>query len=185
MEDDHAGAIAGAPYVSLTRGRARWVVVRSVSKWLGPDLRLAVMTGDAATLARVSGQQTLGIRWVSHILQKLVVQLWSASSTSKLLRRAEGLYAQRRESMLRALAARGIDARGASGLNIWIPLIEESSVVQALFQRGWAVQAAERYRIESGPAIRVTVATMDESAAIRFAADLRTILAPGTRATDS
>src|SRR5438270_1977408 len=164
IEDDHAGPIAGAPYVTLVdNARGRWAVVRSVSKSLGPDLRIAIMAGDARTIARVEGRQPLGIRWVSHILQRLVVALWLNKQVQKQLARAERTYAHRRDALIDALRSRGIESHGTSGLNVWIPLLEESAVVQALFQRGWAVAAGERYRIKTPAAIRVTVASLDVS----------------------
>jgi len=177
VEDDHAGPVAGAPYVTLIDpSRERWVVVRSVSKSLGPDLRVALMAGDAQTIARVAGRQTLGIRWVSHILQKQVVALWRDRRVRSTLAAAARAYAERRDALLRELAAHGIPAHGASGLNVWIPLAEEAAVAQALFQRGWAVNAGERYRIASPPAIRVTVAALTPRDARRFAADLAEIV---------
>ena len=182
IEDDHAGPVAGAPYITLVdASRERWAVVRSVSKSLGPDLRLAIMAGDARTIARVEGRQTLGIRWVSHILQRLVIALWQDKRVQKQLARAERTYAQRRDALLEALDAGGIKAHGISGLNIWIPLPEESAVVQALFQRGWAVAAGERYRIRTPPAIRVTVASLDTRDAAAFADDLAEVLRPAQR----
>src|SRR5436190_1520349 len=93
------------------------------------------------------------------------------------LARAERAYAGRRAALLRELRARGIAAHGASGLNVWIPVAEEAAVVQALFQRGWAVNAGERYRIASQPAIRVTVAALEPRDARRFANDFAEIVA--------
>jgi DNA-binding transcriptional MocR family regulator len=184
IEDDHAGPIAGAPYVTLVdSAHERWAVVRSVSKSLGPDLRVAIMAGDAQTIARVEGRQTLGIRWVSHILQRLVVALWCDKQVHKQLARAEQTYTQRRDALIDALRTHGIDAHGASGLNVWIPLSEESAVIQALFQRGWAVAAGERYRMKTPPAIRVTTASLDAADAIAFANDLAEVLRPSQRRT--
>lgn len=177
IEDDHAGAVAGAPYVTLV-GRAshRWAVVRSVSKSLGPDLRVALLAADAQTVARVEGRQTLGIRWVSHVLQRLVAHLLDDSTTARLLERAEETYRQRREALLQELRERGIPARGASGLNVWIPVAEESATAQALMQAGWAVTAGERFRIETPPAIRVTIASLAPRDAAAFANDLAAII---------
>lgn len=185
LEDDHAGPVAGAPYVTLVdAARERWAVVRSVSKSLGPDLRVALLAGDAATIARVEGRQTLGIRWVSHLLQTLVAALWRDARVQRQLVRAEKTYAERRRALLAALAARGIEAHGASGLNVWIPLPEESAAVQALMRKGWAVKAGERYRIRSGPAVRVTIADLDPRDAVRLADDLASLFG-ATRRTSA
>jgi DNA-binding transcriptional MocR family regulator len=178
IEDDHAGAVAGANYVTLIdRTRPAWAIVRSVSKSLGPDLRVALLASDARTHARVEGRQTLGIRWVSHILQRLVAALWRDRTPA----RAGRVYTERRQALLRALAERGIRAQGASGLNVWIPVSEESATVQALLHAGWAVRAGERYRIESAPAIRVTIATLGPKDAVKFADDLARVMAPARR----
>jgi DNA-binding transcriptional MocR family regulator len=152
-----------------------------VSKSLGPDLRVALLAGDAETVARVEGRQTLGIRWVSHLLQELVVMLWRDRRTTRLLARAAATYTERRAALIDALAERGIAAFGSSGLNVWIPLHEESAAVQSLLQCGWAVRAAESYRIKSGPAIRVTTASLEPHDALRFADDLESILSPRRR----
>ena len=178
IEDDHAGPVAGTPYITLVRKeQSRWAVVRSTSKSLGPDLRVAVVAGDATTIARIEARQHHGMRWVSHILQRLVATLWNDASVRKQLHLAERTYAERRAALIAALHAHGIEARGRTGLNVWIPLPEETAVVQALLQRGWAVNAGERYRLASPPAIRVTVAALTPADAVRFAADLAAILA--------
>jgi len=47
-----------------------------------------------------------------------------------------------------------------------------------LLARGWAVNAGERYRIASGPAIRVTIAALTPDDAKRFASDLAAVISP-------
>lgn len=176
IEDDHAGPVCGAPYVTLVDAhRERWAVVRSVSKSLGPDLRVALIAGDETTLARVEGRQALGIRWVSHVLQTLVAALLRDKAVQKQLATASATYTARRNALIAELRTRGITAHGVSGLNVRIPLSDESTVVAALLQRGWAVKAGELYRIQSPPAIRVTIAALAPKDAARFADDLQSL----------
>jgi DNA-binding transcriptional MocR family regulator len=182
LEDDHAGPVAGTrAYTTVPAGHPSWAVVRSVSKWLGPDLRLAFITGDATTVARVEGRQSVGSGWVSHVLQELVVRLWKDPQTTRLWRRADRTYSDRREHLVKALRRRDLKATGRSGFNVWVEVPEEAAVVAALAARGWAVRAGEPYRLESPPAIRVTAATLAKAQAERFADDLASILRPATR----
>jgi DNA-binding transcriptional MocR family regulator len=182
VEDDHAGPVAGAPSVTLAdRDRPRRAHLLSVSKWLGPDLRLAMLTGDATTVARVQGRQLVGTGWVSHLLQGVTAALWSAPGGTALLELGRDTYRRRREALVGALAADGIPAHGRSGLNVWVPVAEEGAVVQWLLGAGWAVLPGERFRLRSGPGVRVTVSTLEEAEAERLASDLAAALAPGRR----
>ena len=181
VENDYAGPISGASPVTLTRAAARWSVVRSTSKFLGPDLRVAVMAGDELTISRVQGRQSLGARWVSGILQQLALAMWSDPSSGRRLARAAETYAQRRTALLDALASRGIEAHGRSGLNVWVPVLEESAVTHGLAERGWAVAAGERFRVASAPGIRVTIATLASPDTERFADALADVMRPSVR----
>jgi DNA-binding transcriptional MocR family regulator len=177
IEDDHGAEVAGTPLYTLCDGSLeRWAFVRSVSKSLGPDLRIAFLSGDAETVARVEGRQMMGMRWVSHLLQRTAAALWSEKGTTALLRKAERTYTTRRKALLDALGEHGIEAHGCSGMNVWIPVPEETAVAQALLDRGWAVIAGERFRIESAPGIRVTISTLEPAEAEKFAADLAGLL---------
>lgn len=183
VEDDHAGPVCGAPAETVCTDRARWAIVRSVSKSLGPDLRLAILAGDETTVARVEGRQSVGTGWVSHLLQDLVIALWSDRTTDAALARAADTYTTRREAMLAALQAHGIAAHGRSGLNVWVPVTEEAAIVTGLAHAGWAVRAGERYRLKTAPAIRITTATLQPREAQRLADQLARILRPERRAS--
>ena len=170
VEDDYVAPVAGAPYVSLHDASSRWAVIRSLSKVLGPDLRVAPMAGDPLTISRVEGRQLLGPGWVSHLLQQTAAQLWASAATRKLLARAERTYGERRTALVDALAGRGITAYGKSGLGVWVPLAEEVATVQLLLERGWAVSPGERYRFHAPPGIRITTTSLEPSAARELAA---------------
>src|SRR5262249_22579589 len=81
VEDDYAGAVPGAPYVPLHGSTRHWALIRSLSKVVGPDLRIALMAGDALTISRIEGRQLLGAGWVSHLLQQTAAQLLGRPST--------------------------------------------------------------------------------------------------------
>jgi DNA-binding transcriptional MocR family regulator len=150
-----------------------------VAKALGPDLRLAVLAGDPQTVARVQGRQQCGPGWVSHILQTLVLSLWRDPAVQAQISHASSVYAERREGLLASLAGQGVQARGASGLNVWVPVADEAGTVGALMARGWVVASGAPYRLAgSEPGIRVTTATLTAEEASRLALDLAEVLAP-------
>jgi DNA-binding transcriptional MocR family regulator len=184
IEDDHAGEVAGVPALSVASGRPRWASIRSVSKSLGPDLRLAVVAGDAITISRVEGRQALGTGWVSYMLQDTVAEMWRDPAVADLLRRAAGVYANRRQMLISALASRGIPAQGSSGLAVWVPVGDETGTTSALLDRGWAVAPGERFRIASPPGIRIGVATLSSVEIEQLAADLSATLRQRPRRTD-
>lgn len=179
IEDDHAGPVAGAPARTVCQDAPdRWAVIRSFSKSLGPDLRLALMAGDPVTISRVEGRQQLGTGWVSQVLQGLVVELWQDPEARELMTAAAAAYAERRRALLDALAAHGVPARGRSGLNVWVPVADEQAALRRLLDAGWAGAAGERFRLRSGPAVRLSVGQLPAEEAPAVAAALA---APPTR----
>jgi DNA-binding transcriptional MocR family regulator len=177
IEIDPVGPVSGLPMTTLTDPPPEhWVSVKSTSKFLGPDLRVAVVAGDPRTIARVERRQALGVRWVSHLLQRLTLTLWSDPSSGRRFARAADVYAQRRQALIDALAAHRITAYGRSGLNVWIPVREETATVQALAARGWGIAAGERFRLRSVPAVRVTTSALVPDEAQRLAADFAAAL---------
>jgi DNA-binding transcriptional MocR family regulator len=183
VEDDHAGPVAGSAALTVCTARtSRWAVVRSVSKSLGPDLRLAVLAGDEVTVGRVLGRLSVSTGWVSHVLQHLVVALWRDREVGRLLVRAQSAYTERRGALVDALAGHSVPAYGRSGLNVWVPVPEELSIVQHMRSAGYAVAAGARYRLGSAPGIRITAATLSPTAAPAVAAALAVALSPSAHA---
>lgn len=161
IEDDHASLIAGAAAQTLTTGRGKWAVIRSMSKALGPDLRIAVVSSDADTADRVEGRLQLGPGWVSHLTQRLVAAVLSDTSALRTIADAERIYAERRTAFADALTARGISSSARSGMNVLIPAPEESTLAGYLLTRGWAVRTGEAFRLRTRPFIRVTTAALE------------------------
>ncbi|MFD7711332.1 aminotransferase class I/II-fold pyridoxal phosphate-dependent enzyme [Streptomyces sp. NPDC059786] len=177
VENDHASAVAGVPLHTLTSGGpARWVHVRTVSKFLGTDLRWAAAACDGTTLARHDGRLLLTSGWVSHLLQETVYALLADGSTRALTTRARDVYALRRTALMNELSARGIEARGVSGMNLWVPVRDESAVVNGLRTHGWWVAAGARFRIASTPGVRISVADLEPADAARLASDFAAVL---------
>ena len=167
IEDDHAGPVAGVAGYTTSPVLTRWATIRSVSKSLGPDLRLAVLAGDEATIARVAGHQALGTGWVSYLLQETVAALWSDPGP---IEHAARVYAARREALRSALAGHGITASGRSGFTSWVAVADEDQVASALASAGWAVAPGRRFRIAAPPGVRLCFATLHEEEAAPFAA---------------
>ncbi|MFE5585010.1 aminotransferase class I/II-fold pyridoxal phosphate-dependent enzyme [Kitasatospora sp. NPDC056531] len=178
IEDDHGHGMVDQPYHPLVgAGPRHWVVVRSAAKAYGPDLRVSVAVGDEETIGRVAGRLRLGAGWVSHLLQRAVAELWRTDAAP--VARVAAAYRARRDALLGELAARGIAAHGESGLNVWVPVPDETSALAALVQRGWVAAPGARYRIQSPPGLRFTTARLEAADARRLAEDLAEVLGSG------
>ena len=160
VEDDHCAGISGASLHTLTGSTNHWAFVRSASKAYGPDLRVAILAGDRRTVERVHGRLRLGPGWVSHLLQDLVVSLWSDDAATRLIHTAEQRYTGNRTRLRAALAERGVAAHGRSGLNVWIPVPDETVAITRLLNAGWAAAPGTRFRIRTPPGMRITVADL-------------------------
>ncbi|MCG3041326.1 aminotransferase class I/II-fold pyridoxal phosphate-dependent enzyme [Streptomyces sp. S1A] len=180
IEDDHGHGIVDLPLHPLA-GRdgptEHWALVRSTAKAYGPDLRLAVLTGDAVTVDRVRGRQRLGPGWVSHLLQHTVTALWESRAIDPA--EVARSYGRRRAALLDALAARGVEAHGRSGMNVWVPVPDETGAVARLLRAGWAVAPGARFRIASPPGVRLTVSALSEDEAGPVADAVAAAIRPG------
>ena len=162
IEDDHAAELAGVPLHSLGGVTTSWAFVRSASKPFGPDLRIAVMAGDEATIARVVGRMRIGAGWVSTVMQRLLLRLWRDEEVAAQIAAAGADYDRRRRALRAALAARGVRARGATGINVWVSVQDETRMVAALRDAGYAVAPGSLFRMEAPAGVRMTVSPIDD-----------------------
>ncbi|MFC8510515.1 aminotransferase class I/II-fold pyridoxal phosphate-dependent enzyme [Streptomyces sp. NPDC057411] len=177
VEDDYNAGFTGALRPTLgAAGLDRWAQVRTVSKRLGVDLRWAAVAGDPVTLARHDGRMVMTSGWVSHVLQETVVDLLSDPAVTRLVAAGELAYAERRQALIAALGSYGIPSVGGSGLNVWVPVRDESAVVNGLRTLGWWVAAGARFRIGAPTAVRITTSTLVPAEAVRLAADFAAVL---------
>jgi DNA-binding transcriptional MocR family regulator len=155
VEDAHGWEVDRRPS-TLTLERRHWAVIRSLSRLLGSDVRLAFVAGDQQTVARVETRQAVTTSWVSRLLQEVVAEMLASADVRRQLRHAAAETNKRRLALLTALERRGVRAHGRSGLHVWVPVREEVFAVRHLLEAGYAVRAGERFRLRTPPAVRVT-----------------------------
>jgi DNA-binding transcriptional MocR family regulator len=160
VEDDSAGPIAASDPISL----GRWIPdqtvhVRSFSKSHGPDLRLAAVSGSSAVMDGVIDRRLLGQGWTSRLLQHVLLALLTSATSQAQVARARDTYAARRRLATAELAALGVTVGGHDGINIWLPVGDESAAMLSLASHGIGVAAGEPFTTSSGtaPHLRVTV----------------------------
>ncbi|MFJ4829133.1 aminotransferase class I/II-fold pyridoxal phosphate-dependent enzyme [Streptomyces sp. NPDC088747] len=182
VEDDHGHRIVDLPLHPLAGTTRHWALVRSVAKAYGPDLRLAVLTGDPVTVDRVHGRQRLGPGWVSHLLQRTVVHLWTSGAVD--VPAVAASYERRRAALIGTLGERGIAAQGRSGMNVWVPVPDETGAVARLLHAGWAVAPGARFRVSAPPGLRITVSTLTPGDIEPLADAVAAAVAPASAARD-
>lgn len=174
IEDDHFSMLASGEYHSIVpAGHANWALVRSLSKFLGPDLRVALVAADPGTHRRLSLHISAGANWVSHLLQRTAHALLTDPSQAARVARAREHYRERNARFMKALDGHGIDSAAADGLNVWVDTRADAHAVSAeLVRRGWAARTGDEFAISSGTGderLRVTVHDLDDNEAMRLA----------------
>ena len=163
IEDDHFSLLSAAPYQPrVAKACSRWVVVRSVSKFLGPDFRLAVCTGDPNTMNALQANLWLTQRWQSHWLQRLAAALLGDAGIQAKIQRAAEAYRQRRHALTSSLVPLGVQVPPGEGLNVWLSVEGGDALVAWLLGRGIAVRGNRDFFGADGSGIRVTFSQLDK-----------------------
>ncbi|RZS86423.1 transcriptional regulator PtsJ [Pigmentiphaga kullae] len=175
--DDHFALLSNAAYHSvLPAGPRRWALVRSLTKALGPDIRMALVASDEATSRQLRLRLASGTNWVSHLLQDMAETTLGSPEAARLMRRAGKDYALRRKRLEDALDGQGIAClAGGDGLNLWVPLAtDDQAVARALARRGWLVRHGQAFGVRDAvPGLRITLSGIEPAQCRRLASDLR------------
>ena len=182
VEDDHFSLLSRSSYHSLIGpDHRRWALVRSVSKFLGPDMCLAVTASDPETAERLAMRLSPGTTWVSHLLQRLVTALITDPAVTDRIRHAAEHYAQRNRAFAARLATHGISVTAGDGLNLWVPVpVPARAVCEQLMRRGWLARPGDEFVLADGSAashLRLTVHDLPDADAERLASDLAAAVA--------
>jgi len=178
IEDDHFSMLSAHPYASLigTEHR-RYALLRSVSKFLGPDMCLALAATDPMTAERLAMRLNPGTTWVSHLLQRLAHAQLADAGVRTRIAEAAAHYAARNGAFVSALAERGIETASSDGLSLWVRLaVPARTAAERLMRRGWLVRTGDEFRIdETSPAsdhLRLTVHDLSAADTARLLDDL-------------
>jgi DNA-binding transcriptional MocR family regulator len=159
VEDDSAGAVAASAPISLGQWVPAQVIhIRSFSKSHGPDLRLAAMGGPAKLLREVSRRRQLGQGWTSRLLQRVLLSLLTDPAAVADVEHARDEYTRRRGALVAALTARDVDVANGDGLNLWVPVHDESAAIVRLASQGVGVTPGTPFDVLPGGGghVRVT-----------------------------
>lgn len=177
IEDDHFSMLSRRPFRSLIGpDHRRWALVRSVSKFLGPDMCLAVTASDPETAERLAMRLTPGTTWVSHLLQRLTLALVSDPAVAARIAEAGARYAARNDAFAERLTELGLPASAGDGLNLWVTLpVAARDVKEQLMRRGWLVRTGDEFALADAPVgdrVRLTVHDLSADDADRLADDI-------------
>ncbi|WP_353166865.1 aminotransferase class I/II-fold pyridoxal phosphate-dependent enzyme [Acinetobacter sp.] len=176
--DDHFSVLSQNLYQHIIPTTTKhWAVVRSVSKYLSPDFRFAFVCCDAETSDRLRRKLNAGSTWVSHIIQEMLLQLFSAQQFSVNLNQAKSYYQRQNQKIVQYLQQFNIPcAEYYDGLNIWLELPYADKISKILSQRGWLVRSGRDFSVNQDiEGIRISTADMTEQQMKDFCQQLEQI----------
>lgn len=178
VQDDYFSYLSRQPFHSIIGPEhQRWALVRSVSKFAGPDMCLAVTACDADTASRLEMRLSPGTTWVSHLLQRITHSVMTDESALALIDRASTHYAERNATFADLLTERGLPTVAGDGMSLWVDMpVAAREVAERLTRRGWLVRTGDDFRLEETDEpsrhLRLTVHDLDDEAAATLATDL-------------
>lgn len=155
IEDDYFSLLSQQPFHPIVGPEhRRWALVRSLSKFIGPDIAVALVASDQDTADRLAMRLSPGTTWVSHLLQRVAHALLTDDEATATIARAGEHYAERNAAFARLLTDRGLPVTPGDGLSLWVPVdASAGDVHDALTRRGWLVRPGDEFRFADQAAV--------------------------------
>ena len=163
---DHSGGISVAADVSIGQYRPdRTVHIRSFSKSHGPDLRLAAIGGSSVVIEPLVSDRMLGPGWSSRLLQHILVELLTSKDSVSAVENARDQYSFRSAHLREALLDSGLDPSPGDGINLFVPVEDEQSVLINLAAEGIRVAPGKPFFVgkAQSPGVRITTSALESS----------------------
>jgi GntR family transcriptional regulator/MocR family aminotransferase len=176
IEDDHFAGTANARPGSLfsdERIGDRVIYIRSFSKSLGPDLRIAIAIAKARLRALLMEEKSFADGWTSRLTQSTIAGMLADSELEEVLQTATKGYETRRRSLAAALTSKvsGLarTAPGTDGVSLWIAFSREAGSLEVIEQSaalGVLVAPGEPFYIKIGrhDVVRVNAGSTNDAA---------------------
>lgn len=161
IEDDQVADIASTRPGSLLNDKRvadRVVYIRSFSKSIGPDLRIAVAAARPRLRDLLMEAKSFADGWTSRLLQRTLADVLIDPELSMSLDHARDAYRKRRQAAAEALNAilRSNDSGtwcGPDGVNLWVhlpPGVDAARVVEKAAALGVLVAEGEAFFLRPG-----------------------------------
>lgn len=184
LEDDYSGVSAARPgsLFSDPRTADRTICLRSFSKSIAPDLRVAIAVARPPLRAALVEAKSYADGWTSHLPQRVLARVLSDPARDDALDAARRTYAERRAALTAAVDDRlaptgGATLPAADGVNVWVRLpggVDSTLVVERAATLGALFAPSEPFYVRPGHAagIRLNAGVLTPEQAERAAAVL-------------
>ena len=188
IEDDQFADLArGRPGSLLNHPQLadRVIYIRSFSKAIAPDLRVAVGVAQPRLVNLLTEAKSFTDGWSSRLSQRALAHLLTDPDLDPALDASRRVYDHRREVakdiLAEHLARLGGSVRGEDGLSLWVQLcpgMDAGNVIERAGGQGVLVTPGEPFFIRPGrnDVLRMSISNVDEAGAIAAAGRLASVL---------
>lgn len=164
IEDDAFPWFSPVPASSLGAWLpSRIIHVRSLSKILGPDLRLGVVSASSMIIREIQAYRGFGPAWTSRILQAAAAILLNDPHTHRRIHESYRHYQERREKMVSKLRQCSMSCPVGEGFSFWLPVLNETSACASLAAGNIRVTAGRQCSLLNLPHIRFSIAHLSDN----------------------